>query len=172
MESIQRQLSMLIEEGDKFNFSNFCLPNPHGAQFGGPDSPQWLTWKTRSANLIRHLLSADSAPTKLLEKGLKVQTEGNYANKFDTAKSIIIEALRTTSEIIKEDIFNEIKKSSSKSTSVVLSNKIFVVHGHDHTLKTEVENFLHDIGLEPIVLHKKPDEGQTIIEKFEKHSDV
>ena len=49
---------------------------------------------------------------------------------------------------------------------------MFIVHGHDHAFKTDVENFLREIGLEPIVLHKKPDEGQTIIEKFEKHSDV
>lgn len=54
----------------------------------------------------------------------------------------------------------------------MLVHKIFIVHGRDHALKTEIENFLHEIGLEPIVLHKKPDEGQTIIEKFEKHSDV
>jgi len=26
--------------------------------------------------------------------------------------------------------------------------------------------------LEPIVLHRQPDEGKTIIEKFEKHEDV
>lgn len=49
---------------------------------------------------------------------------------------------------------------------------MFVVHGHDHALKAEVENFLHQIGLEPVVLHRQPDQGQTIIEKFEQNSDV
>lgn len=172
MESVQRQLVMLIEEGEKFTFSNFCLPSPFGSQYGGPDTPQWLTWKTRSANLIKQVVSGDSPPIKLLDIGLKVHTERHAENNFDTAKSNIIEALRTTLEITKQDTFNELIKSASKSTSAVLTNKIFVVHGHDHTLTTEVENFLRDIGLEPIVLHKKPDEGQTIIEKFEKHSDV
>jgi predicted nucleotide-binding protein len=51
-------------------------------------------------------------------------------------------------------------------------NKVFVVHGHDHALKNDLEVFLHDIGLRPIVLHREPDEGQTLIEKLEKHSDV
>ena len=172
MESIQKQLQMLIEEGEGFTFSNFCLPNTEGRQYGGPDSPQWLTWKTRSANLIKQVVSENSAPMKMLAMGLEADTEGNYQDKFNIAKSNIIEALRKTLEITKQDTFNELRKSSSKSTSTVFSNKIFVVHGHDHTLKAEVENFLHTIGLESVVLHRKPDEGQTIIEKFEKHSDV
>jgi predicted nucleotide-binding protein len=32
--------------------------------------------------------------------------------------------------------------------------------------------FLGEIGLEPVVLHREADEGRTVIEKFEHHSDV
>lgn len=52
------------------------------------------------------------------------------------------------------------------------SKRVFVVHGRDEAAKTSLEVFLHEIGLEPIVLHRQADEGLTIIEKFEKHSDV
>lgn len=52
------------------------------------------------------------------------------------------------------------------------SSKVFVVHGHDDRAKTDLEVFLREIGLEPVVLHRQADEGLTIIEKFEKHSDV
>lgn len=52
------------------------------------------------------------------------------------------------------------------------TKKVFVVHGHDEIAKTTLEVFLHEIGLEPVVLHRQADEGLTIIEKFEKHSDV
>lgn len=52
------------------------------------------------------------------------------------------------------------------------TKKVFVVHGHDEIAKTNLEVFLHEIGLEPVVLHRQADEGLTIIEKFEKHSDV
>lgn len=52
------------------------------------------------------------------------------------------------------------------------TKKVFVVHGRDDVAKTSLEVFLHEIGLEPIVLHRQADEGMTIIEKFEKHSDV
>ena len=46
------------------------------------------------------------------------------------------------------------------------------MHGHDSALKTDLERFLREIRLEPVVLHRQPDQGATIIEKFEKHSDV
>ena len=52
------------------------------------------------------------------------------------------------------------------------SNRVFVVHGHDELAKTNLEIFLKEIGLDPIVLHRQADEGLTVIEKFEKHSDV
>ena len=54
----------------------------------------------------------------------------------------------------------------------VRTKRVFVVHGRDEVAKTSLEVFLHEIGLEPIVLHRQADEGMTIIEKFEKHSDV
>jgi len=60
----------------------------------------------------------------------------------------------------------EITRPSAKT------KKVFVVHGHDEIAKTNLEVFLHEIGLEPVVLHRQADEGQTVIEKFEKHSDV
>lgn len=52
------------------------------------------------------------------------------------------------------------------------SKRVFVVHGRDEVAKANLEVFLQEIGLEPIVLHRQADEGLTIIEKFEKHSDV
>jgi hypothetical protein len=52
------------------------------------------------------------------------------------------------------------------------SRKIFLVHGHAEEPKQAVAGFLRAGGLEVIILHEKPNEGKTIIEKFEKHSDV
>lgn len=64
--------------------------------------------------------------------------------------------------------------SAAPERTIVASRgkKVFVVHGRDEVAKTGLEAFLHEIGLEPIVLHRQADEGLTIIEKFEKHSDV
>ena len=167
------QIQDLIAEGEKFTFANFCYPNNDcPGEYGGEDKPEWLIWKTRSNNLIIQIAAPNSAATTLAQTAMEIDTRGNYPKEFERLKETMIEALKSVAQSIKKDSFGELKEQTAKISPITPSNKIFVVHGHDHTLKTEVENFLNDIGLEPIVLHKKPDEGQTIIEKFEKHSDV
>lgn len=53
------------------------------------------------------------------------------------------------------------------------SNKIFVVHGHDLQSTGEIEVYLREAGLEPVVLHRKADGGiTTILDKFRKHADA
>ena len=51
-------------------------------------------------------------------------------------------------------------------------DRVFVVHGRDDSVRATVASFLSRIGLDPIVLQDQPNEGRTIIEKFEDYSDV
>ncbi len=48
----------------------------------------------------------------------------------------------------------------------------FIVHGHDDTAKLALKNFLQNkLHLpEPIILHEQPNQGRTIIEKFEHYA--
>lgn len=48
------------------------------------------------------------------------------------------------------------------------SRRVFVVHGRDHGLKEAVARLVERIGYQAIVLAEEPDQGQTIIEKFER----
>ncbi|WP_057937896.1 TIR domain-containing protein [Algoriphagus resistens] len=53
------------------------------------------------------------------------------------------------------------------------TNNIFLIHGRDENKKLEVARFLeNDIKLNVTILHEKPNSGKTIIEKFEKYSNV
>jgi len=49
---------------------------------------------------------------------------------------------------------------------------IFIVHGHDQEMKEAVARAISKIGLNPIILHEKPNQGRTIIEKFTDYADV
>jgi len=51
-------------------------------------------------------------------------------------------------------------------------NKVFIVHGHDDAARQTVCRFVERLGLEAIILHEQLNQGQTIIEKFERYSDV
>lgn len=48
---------------------------------------------------------------------------------------------------------------------------VFLVHGHDTVATLEVARFLERLRLSPVILHERPNEGRTIIEKFEILSD-
>lgn len=47
---------------------------------------------------------------------------------------------------------------------------VFLVHGRNEGVKDKVARFLEKLELQVIILHEQPNEGRTIIEKFEKHS--
>jgi predicted nucleotide-binding protein len=48
------------------------------------------------------------------------------------------------------------------------SNRVFIVHGHDHGAKVDVARTIEQLKLCAIVLHEQASEGKTIIEKFER----
>ncbi len=52
------------------------------------------------------------------------------------------------------------------------ANRVFIVHGHDETMKEAVARTVTQLDLEPVILHEQPNRGRTIIEKFEDYSDV
>lgn len=53
-----------------------------------------------------------------------------------------------------------------------LQNSVFIVHGHEDSLKQSTARFLEKLGLQVIILHEQPDKGRTIIEKLIEHSSV
>jgi predicted nucleotide-binding protein len=47
------------------------------------------------------------------------------------------------------------------------SQSVFIVHGHDDSLISDVKNCVEQLSLKPIVLREQTNNGQTIIEKLE-----
>lgn len=52
----------------------------------------------------------------------------------------------------------------------LVSNKVFVVHGHDEAMKLDVARTIEKLGLEAVILHEKENFGLTVIEKFEENA--
>ncbi len=174
MESAIKVVQNLLEEGRSFNSVNFCYPSSgFSNQYCGEDKPEWLAWKTRTRNAVTELASETSPAYALVMEGVGIKTCGNGPSKFERAKSSLLAALELlVSALQNNDNYGELSKPVSKNSNPAFSNKIFIVHGHDTALKLDVERFLHSIGLVPVVLHRETDEGLTILEKFEKYSDV
>ncbi len=58
-------------------------------------------------------------------------------------------------------------KQSSQGVTLDPATSIFIVHGHDEEMKQHVARVLSQLDLSPIILHEQPNQGGTIIEKFE-----
>ena len=52
------------------------------------------------------------------------------------------------------------------------SRTVFVVHGHHEESKQAVARLLEKLGFSAVILHEQSNLGQTVMEKFERHSSV
>ena len=75
-----------------------------------------------------------------------------------------LEALKEMLQIIPTAAIKENTPSAGLQTTN--SKKVFIVHGHDHALRNEVELLVKQLEFEPIVLFKEPNLGDTVIEKL------
>lgn len=89
-----------------------------------------------------------------------------------------LEQLRDKIDLLKSEIEVATHTHSGKTRELVATatntenKQIFIVHGHNDTVKVNVARTLEKLGLTPIILHEQPSEGRTIIEQFEKWSQV
>ncbi|PKP58487.1 hypothetical protein CVT91_08505 [Candidatus Atribacteria bacterium HGW-Atribacteria-1] len=158
------KMKKLIEEGESFNYSNFSLKGEHG--YPSSLKVEYIAWKIKVENLLLSLFGKASPLFETYKKGDSLRLIGNGPDNFESAQSLILGSLIASIDTLEF----EPKARENKRKTFEKSNKVFIVHGNDEKLKNTLEIFLNEIGMETIVLHRKPDEGMTIIEKFEKHS--
>lgn len=116
------------------------------------------------------------AATKLQHVSMVIAVDG-YSRQVDyqgpTKANITrsIALLRAAKGALTEDLAylqqtKDHEPAPGTSTSA-LSRRVFVVHGHDDAALQGLARFLEKLGLEAIILKEQPDQGRTIIEKFE-----
>ncbi|MBR4481093.1 MAG: nucleotide-binding protein [Prevotella sp.] len=80
----------------------------------------------------------------------------NFSNIRGTYKALISRIQRNMKE--------------KRNNEVISKNKVFIVHGHNEAIREKVARVVERLGLGAIILNEIPNEGGTIIEKFEKNS--
>lgn len=170
MEGAREKIEALIEAGQGFTYENFSTKS---RKYGYPAAykPEWVSWRARVEGAIRGLFDENSAPVQMMAEASRLELIGWGADRFDLALSHYMGALDAARRVIEDDTFGELRGANAVAP-LSLSNRVFVVHGHDEKAKNELEIILREMGLDPIVLHRQPDGGKTIIEKFEHCADV
>jgi len=142
--------------------------------------PEFEAWEMKVKRFISNQYGANSLE---MEK-FKDTSFSMGVWSFDTPEEEIHQdsvnscrdGLKTTKAILEaylEDLSDDVEpviQSHTKTTKD--SSKIFIVHGHDGELKEAVARIVEKQNIDPIILSEQANTGLTIIEKFEKNSDV
>lgn len=91
---------------------------------------------------------------------------------FDKEQKLLSDAYLIRFNKFKEFILDYSQEYIEKNSKTEVSNKVFIVHGHNNGIKFEVSQALIKVGVKPIILHEQSSESKTIIEKIEANSDV
>jgi predicted nucleotide-binding protein len=113
--------------------------------------------------------SDDSAATMHREYISQLHADGIMAG---ISPESLIEEKKDITEALFEKVKTEVQLQPTSKVSRTDNSKVFIVHGHDDLAKIEVARFLEKLGLTAVILSEQPNEGKTIIEKLEAHTDV
>jgi hypothetical protein len=96
----------------------------------------------------------------------------NFCHQFFYSKSIVGGIHGFTRQILipfARDYKEYILSHGDTAPRLILpgSNKVFIVHGHDDAALHGLARFLEKLGLDAIILKEQPNQGRTIIEKYE-----
>ena len=137
--------------------------------------------QTPSYNLYYRAASIDNGPHVIKMGGAfgrggyrdEAAEEAREARQYITegkprSIALLKQAIKTL-EIRLADLGEE-PLPQAKTSALTKSRKVFVVHGHDDGAREAVARFLERLELEAIILFEQPDQGLTVIEKFEIHA--
>lgn len=156
----------------------------------GPDDSTFEQWRKAVEVLLVHSLGEksqqaydfgwiDFRPATYLTDEDELSWYGN--RRRDGGKEYIegLQKSRIHLQAIRDEVEKYFPKNESQSkpisnvtTPVAIGREVFVVHGHDTELLLKVKEFLCKLDLNPVVLREQPNQGKTIIEKFESYADV
>lgn len=144
------------------------------------DSPSFIKWRRDTTTAIRYTFGEASNEKKEFE-GIRYTAimarddnfqQRSFEDGLDRASSILASMIDEIDEYWEdEDQVSELPQTSPVTAPSDLK-KVFIVHGRDHGTRDSVARFINDLGLEPVIMQEQPNEGLTIIEKFEKYAEV
>lgn len=129
------------------------------------DGWQVTRWQARVSTFLEHVYGLDR----------RQEFEG-LTRYVDNSFDQLAKQLGYLEAIVQNDTSDDVGPQEavlSKRKTIPLGNKrVFVVHGHDNEAKQTACRFIEKLGLQAVVLHERPNEGKTVVEKFEQNADV
>jgi predicted nucleotide-binding protein len=139
-------------------------------------------WTDYNEEMLRRLFTTDAIHKEYrfgvsvgtLSMGPDIYGMGYQSIKIDREK-VSGRITKLESILARLELYPEPSTPAPVATNVAFPrdcSKVFVVHGHDEGAREAVARFLERLGIQPIILHEQANQGRTVIEKVEVHSEV
>ena len=145
-------------------------------------SPAFKKWHRNAQVVITNTFGSDSSHLEdfnNIRYSLGIATNRTPDSEFQEAyvrglesAAAILESMMDEINEYWEDEIEASQSSESYKNEQITMKEVFVVHGRDEGAREKVARFLERLELKPVVLHEKPNEGRTIIEKLEDFAHV
>ncbi len=144
------------------------------------DSDQsFYYWRLETEDFLKRKFGSDSEEYKKLHgrwfsHAVIFAGRSKYDSKVEGCADGLKDTITELKFYLRKEEENEQERVSQTKTTkeAYTNNKVFLVHGHDSTLKLEAARLLEKLGIETVILSEQANQGRTIIEKFERYSDV
>jgi predicted nucleotide-binding protein len=146
------------------------------------DEPEFKAWKDDVIRFLKRKYGVGSHEATSFDEieyynfyGVVDVINGTWQGNKSKEKALFQKGLKTAILYLKNYESDNVIEKNENSTNkeITINNEnIFIVHGRNDGIKAQIANFLLKLNIKPIILHEQINKGQTIIEKFEKHSDV
>lgn len=142
------------------------------------DDPSWRGLKNTIRITVANIFGDPSPQMKDFQsvvKGVELYEDSNYWGEHAVQQivSLMNQFISEVTQYWTDDVPHPKEQSGQSGKNIpTISNKVFIVHGHNHGVLNTVSRFIEKLGLEAIILQEQARRGNTIIEMLEKHSEV
>ena len=144
-------------------------------------SPEFTEWQRNTRVAIAYTFGEESGQAREFEDvryspGVRVwdstieqQDQSGYIKGLGSAAAMLRSMIREVHEYW-DDPQEPSPAETPETPHPVNINRVFLIHGRDHGTRDTVASFLRKLELEPVILEEQPDQGLTVIEKFEENA--
>ncbi|MCM1023964.1 MAG: nucleotide-binding protein [Prevotella sp.] len=141
--------------------------------------PEFAAWEVKVKRFVSNKFGSESIEMREFNNTLFFSgSRAPYETKEMLHKKAVDfcrDGLKTTKAVLEtylDELEEEKIEQQSEPQAPIDLSKVFIVHGHDGELKESVARIIEKQNIEAIILSEQANTGLTIIEKFEKNSNV
>lgn len=162
----KRKVEQFIERGKKIKAEEYH-PAGNGIAISYVAGPKYNAWMSE-INIFNERHLKDHPLHQSIDSAYfhRANSPSSFDDMLGHLEALLLDSEYWGDPISSDYEFKEIEVKQE------MSNKVFIVHGHDISAKESMARTLEKAGFEAIILHEQADAGMTIIEKIEKYTDV